>query len=155
MLALNLFVLSAGAVDLEKASDESIPTQEQTLILEATSAEDFSSEDIYRIELTLDIPGDIEIIAREGEVIGVTLEKQTQATKTARDVLIRNYLENISLIGTQTNGILQLKVKLPEADTTDEKPNPFPNIRDLHTTLQKQLQLKCTIKTPPDVSVKI
>ena len=155
MLALNLFVLSAGAENPEKAADESIPVQEQVLILEATSAEDFSSEDIYRIELNLDIPGDIEIIAMESEVIGVTLEKQTQATKTARDVLVQNYLENISLIGTQNSNILQLKVKLPKADTTDEKPNPFPNITELHTTLQKQLQLKCTIKTPPDVSVKI
>ncbi len=155
MLTLNLFVLSAGAVDTQKASDESIPTQEQTLILEATSAEDFSAEDIYRIELNFDIPSDIEIIAVESEVIGVVLEKQIQATKTARDVLIRNYLENVSLIGTQNSDILQLKIKLPEADTTDGKPNPFPNIADLHTTLQKQLQLKCTIKTPPDVSVKI
>ena len=155
ILVLNLFALSVGSEDPEKASDESIPTQEQTLVLEAVSAESFSSEDIHRIELNLDIPGDIEIIAVESEVIGVTLEKQTQATKTARDVLIRNYLENISLIGTQNSGILQLKVKLPEADTTDEKPNPFLNIADLHITLQKQLQLKCTIKTPPDVSVKI
>ena len=155
MLVLNLFVLSAGAVEPEKVSDESIPTQEQTLILKATSAEDFSAEDIYRIELNLDIPGDIEIIAMESEVIGVVLEKQTQATKTVPDVLIQNYLENISLIGTQNSGILQLKVKLPETDTTDEKPNPFPNIVDLHTTLQKQIQLKCAIKTPPDVAVKI
>ena len=155
MLALILFVLSAGAENPEKASDESIPEQEQVLILQATSAENFSSEDIYRIELNLDIPGDIEIIAMESEVIGVTLEKQTQATKTARDVLIRNYLEDISVIGTQTTGMLQLKVKLPKTDATAEKPNPFPDIADLHTTLQKQLQLKCTIKTPPDVSVKI
>ena len=155
MLALNLFVLSAGAVAPEKVSGESIPIQEQTLILEATSTEDFSAEDIYRIELNLDIPGDIEIIAMEREGIGVVLEKQIQATKTARDVLIQNYLENISLIGTQNSDILQLKMKLPEADTTDGKPNPFPNIADLHTTLQKQLQLKCTIKTPPDVAVKI
>ena len=155
MLALNLFVLSAGAEDPEKASGESIPAQEQVLILEATSAEDFSSEDIYRIELNLDIPGDIEIIAMESEVIGVTLATQTQATKTARDVLIRNYLEDISVIGTQTAGMLQLKVKLPKTDAIAEKSNPFPDIVDLHTTLQKQLQLKCTIKTPPDVSVKI
>ena len=155
MLALILFVLSAGAENPEKASAESIPAQEQVLILEATSAENFSSEDIYRIELNLDIPGDIEIIAMESEVIGVTLEKQTQVTKTARDVLIRNYLEDISVIGTQTTGMLQLKVKLPKTDATVEKPNPFPDIADLHTTLQKQLQLKCTIKTPPDVSVKI
>ncbi len=155
MLALNLFVLCAGAEDPEKASDESIPAQEQVLILEATSAEDFSSEDIYRIELNLDIPGDIEIIAMESEVIGVTLATQTQATKTARDVLIRNYLEDISVIGTQTTGMLQLKVKLPKTDAIAEKSNPFPDIVDLHTTLQKQLQLKCTIKTPPDVSVKI
>lgn len=155
MLALNLFVLSIGAVDPEKVSDESILTQEQTLILEATSAEDFSSEDIYHIELNLDIPSDVEIIAMESEVIGVVLEKQIQATKTARDVLIHNYLENISLIGTQNSGTLQLKVKLPEVNITNGKPNPFPNIADLHTTLQKQLQLKCTIKTPPDVAVKI
>ena len=155
VLVLNLFVLSTGAVEPEKVSDESIPTQEQVLILEATSAENFSAEDIYRIELNLDLPGDIEIIAMESEVIGGVLEKQTQATKTARDVLIQNYLENISLIGTQDSGILQLKVKLPETDTTDGEPNPFPNIADLHTTLQKQLQLKCTIKTPPDVAVKI
>ena len=155
MLALNLFVLSVGAVEPEKVSDESIPIQEQTLILNATTTEDFSAEDIYRIELNLDIPGNIEIIAMESEVIGVALEKQIQATNTARDVLIQNYLENISLIGTQNSDILELKVKLPEADTTDGKPNPFPNIAALHTTLQKQLQLKCTIKTPPDVAVKI
>ena len=142
MLALTLFVLSAGAEGPEKGLDEPIPTQEQTLTLEATSAEDFSSEDIYRIELNLDIPGDIEIIAMESEVIGVTLEKQTQATKTARDVLIRNYLESISLIGAQNSGILQLKVKVPEADTTDEKPDPFPNITDLHTNAPKSTPIE-------------
>ena len=151
MFVLNLFVLPAGAVDPEKASDESIQVQEQPLILEALSAEDFSFEDIYRIELNLDIQADIEMIAKEGEAISVTLEKQAQATKTARDVLIQNYLENISLTGTQNSGILQLKVKSPETDTTDEKPNPFPSIADL----KEQLQLKCTIKTPADVSVKI
>ena len=155
MCVLNLFVLLAGAADPEKASDESIPTQEHPLILAATSTEAFSFEDIDRIALNLDIPADIEMIAMEGESISVTLEKQTQATKTARDVLIRNYLENISLTGTQDSGTLQLKVELPKADTTDEKPEPFPNIRDMLTTLQGQLRLKCTIKTPPDVSVKI
>ena len=98
--ALNLFVLSVGAVEPEKASAESMPPQEQILILKATSAKDFSAEDVYRIELNLDIPGDIELIAMESEVIGVTLEKQTRATKTARDVLIQNYLENIALIGS-------------------------------------------------------
>lgn len=149
ILALNLFVLSASAVD------ESIPGQAQSPILGTPSEETFSFEDIDRIALNLDTPVDIEMIAMEDEAISVTLEKQTHATKTARDVLIQNYLENISLIGTQDTGTLQLKVKLPEADTPDGKPNPFPNIADLYTTLQKQLQLKCTIKTPPDVAVKI
>ena len=149
ILALNLFVLSASAVD------ESIPGQAQSPILGTPSEETFSFEDIYQIELNLDTPVDIEMIAMEGEAISVTLEKQTQATKTARDALIRSYLENISLTGTQDSGTLQLKVGLPEAGPTDEKSDPFPNIRDLHTTLQGQLQLKCTIKTPPDVSVKV
>ena len=152
MFVLNLFVLPADAVEPQKASDESIPTQEQNLVLKARSVEDFTPEDVDRIELNLDIPADIEMIATESDTINVTLEKQTPTTKTARDVLIQNYLESISLTGTQNSGILQLKVKLPEASTTDEKPNPFP---DLHTMLQGQLQLKCTIKTPADVSVKI
>ena len=155
MFILNLFVLPADAAEPEKASDETIPTQEQNPILTATSAEDFSPEDVDRIELNLGMPADIEMIATEGDTINVTLEKQIQATKTVREVLIQNYLENISLTGTQDSGTLQLKVKLPEADTTDEKPDPFPNITDMYTTLQGQLQLKCTIKTPPDVSVKI
>ena len=145
MLALNLFGLPAA-----KADSEPIPTQ-----VEATSVETFSFKDIDRIELNWNIHADIEMIATEGETISVTLEKQTHATKTARDVLIRNYLENISLIGTQHSGVLWLKIKLPTVETTDEKTNPFPNIKDLHTTLQEKLQLTCTIKTPADVAVKI
>ena len=145
MLILNLFGLPAA-----KAAGESIPTQ-----VEATSVENFSFEDIDQIALNLDIPADIQITTREGETISVSLEKRTPATKTARNVLIRNYLENISVIGTRDSGILQLKVKLPQPESTDEKTDPFPNISELYATLQKQLQLKCTIETPPDVAVNI
>ena len=155
LFALNIGVLPASAVDPKQASDDSIPTQEQPPIVAATATETFSFKDIDRIELNSDGQADIEMIATEGETINVTLEKQTHATKTARDVLIQNYLENISLIGTQHSGALSLKIKLPAVETTDEKPNPFPNIKDLHTTLQEKLQLTYKIKTPADVAVKI
>ena len=149
-LTLNLFVGPTGAVDPQKTSDPSIPTQARKPTLEATSTQDLNFQDIYQIALTLDIPADIEISATEGEVIRVTLERYTQATNTARDTHMQDYLKNISLTTAQTDGTLQIGVQLPEA-----KPNPLPSIPDQQATLQEQLQVKWTIKTPPDVSVKI
>ena len=149
VLVLNLFVLSADAVDPKAAVDEPIP------ILGTASEETFSFEDIYRIELNLDVSGSIEMIATEGENISVTLEKQIQSTDTADDALTRAYLDNISLTGTQDDGTLQLNTQLPGGDAPAAKPNPFSKIAELQARLRKQLQLKLTIKTPADVSVKL
>ena len=156
ILALNLFVLSVGAIDPQDTSDERPPVQEATsIILEATSERTFNFENIYRIALDLEIPGDIEVIAAEGEVISVALGKQTQVINTEYDALIRAYLDNISLKGTQNDGTLQLDVQLPGDSTAEAKPNPLADMPDLQAILDKQLQLKWTINTPADVGVKI
>ena len=156
ILVLNLFVLSAEAIGPQDTSDERTPVQEETsIILHATSERTFNFENIYQIELDLKIPGDIEMIAAEGDVINVTLGKQMQVINTEYDALIRAYLDNISIKGTQNEGTLQLDVQLPGSYTTEAKANPLADMPALQAILDKQLQLKWTINTPADVGVKI
>ena len=161
MLVLNLRAQPTHAADHDAQGRTPSPTADestneaQKLILETASSLTFSFKDVYQINLNLDIPGDIEFVPTEGEVINVILEKQTRATNTEHDVAIRTYLDNISLTGTQDDGILQLKVQLPRSGASEATPNPFSSIENLQATLHKQLQLKCTIETPLDVSVKL
>ena len=161
MTVLNLFLQPTHAADHEVeggtssiAAGESI-SEAQKLILKTTSSHTFSFKDVYQINLNLDLPGDIEFVATEGEAINVILEKQTQATNTERDIAIRTYLDDISMTGTQDDDTLQLKVQLPEGDDAEASPSPFASIENLPATFPKQLQLKCIIKTPSDVSVKL
>ena len=156
ILALNLFVLSAEALDPQETSDERTSVQEATsIILQATSERTFNFESVYQIALGMEIPADIEVIAAEGGVISVTLGRQAQATHTEHDARIRAYLDNIAIKGTQNDGTLQLDVQLPGGYTAEVKPNPLADMPDLQAILDKQLQLKWTISTPADVGVKI
>ena len=82
-IALNLSVLPVEAINPKDTLSTPVPTQKQILI-QTKSEKTLNFENIYRIELALKIPGDIEIIATEGDSITVTLEKQTQATNTER-----------------------------------------------------------------------
>ena len=151
LLVLNLFVRHINAADHEDVGNTAPPTDNKTqaLILGTTSTETFSFEDVDRIELNLEASGDIEVIATENDVITVTLEKQMQATNTDQNALMRAYLDNITLTGVQNENTLQLKAQLPT------KQQPFSNIGELYADLYKHLQLKWTIKTPADVSVKL
>ena len=161
MLTLNLPVQHIHAADHEGAEGTPLPTvndsisEAQTLILGETSTETFSFTDVYHIELSLNISGNIELIATDGDVITVTLEKQARETiNTKQDNLIRDYLDNIILTGTQSDDTLQLRVQLP-GSSPEAKPSPLSNTEALQTVLYDGLQLKCTIKTPADVSVKL
>lgn len=160
MFALNLSVLYVDAADHELVGETPLPTvnesanEEQTLIVGITSTEVFNSEDVYRIELGMDVPSNIDLIATESESITVTLEKQAHATDTEQDTLIRTYLDSIALTGEQNDRTLHLKTQLP-GNSPEGQSNAPSNIRDLPTTLHNQLQLKCTIKTPADVSIKL
>ncbi|RKU38904.1 hypothetical protein C6496_05235 [Candidatus Poribacteria bacterium] len=161
MLVLNLLVHPTYAVDQDVESRtpnpiaaESIAEAQQSA-LRTTSSHTFSFQDVYEINLNLNIPGDIECVATEADTITVALEKQTQATHTGHDLAIRSYFDNISVTGTKDNGTLHLKVQLPGDDGTQASPVPFSSIENLPATFDGQLRLKCTVKTPSDVSVKL
>ena len=160
MLALNLSVQHVGAADPEVEGEVPLPTanestsEEHNLIVGTTSTDTFSFEDVYRIELSTDLPGNIDLVATEGESITVTFEKQARATNTERDTLIRTHLDNIALTGIQNDNTLQLKIQM-SSDSPEAESNRLSNIGGLQATLHNQLQLKCTIKTPADVSVKL
>ena len=160
MLALNLPLQHINAANHEGEGSTPRPTakdaisEAQTLILATTSTETFSFEDVYRIELSLNVSGNIELIATEDNVITVILEKQAQATNTKQDDLIREYLDNITLTGTQSDDTLQLKIQLP-GNSPETEPSPLSNTGNAQPVRADGLQLKCTIKTPADVSAKL
>ncbi|RKU19596.1 hypothetical protein C6500_10525 [Candidatus Poribacteria bacterium] len=161
MLTLHLPIQHVEAADHEGEGSTPPPTvndtisKAQSLILGTPSTETFSFTDVYHIELNLNIPGNIELIATEGNVITVTLEKQArETTNTKQNALIRDYLNNITFTGTQSDDTLQLRIRLP-GNAPEAQPGPPPNPEDLQTLRYDGLQLKCTIKTPADVSVKL
>ena len=161
MLTLNLPVQHGDAADHEGEGSTPLPTvndsinKAQTLILGTTSTETFNFTDVYHIELSLNIPGNIELVATEGNVITVTLEKQArETTNTKQNDLIRDYLDNITLTGTQSGDTLQLEIRLPD-NSSEAQPGPPSNPENLQTVRYDGLQLKCIIKTPADVSVKL
>ena len=161
MLTLNLPVQHTYAADHEGEGSTPPPPvndsirETQTLIVGAASTKTFSFADVYHIELSLNISGNIELIATEDEVITVTLEKQArETTNTQQDDLIRDYLDNITFTGTQSNDTLQLRIQLPDT-SAETQPNSLSNTIALQEVRYDGLQLKCTIKTPPDVSVKL
>ena len=160
MLALNLPIQPINAADHEGIRSTPLPaaneavSETQTLILGTTLTETFSVEDVYRIELSLSVSGNIEVIATEDNVITVTLEKQAHATNPNLNDLVRNSLDNITLTGTQSDDALQLAIQLPD-NSPDANLSPLSNTDTLQATHYDRLQLKCTIKTPADVSVKL
>ena len=161
MPVLNLLVQPIHAADNEiEGTTPSLTTAESTskaqkLILETTSSHTFSFKDVYQINLNLDMPGDVEFAATEGEEINVVLEKQVPATNTEQDIAIRAYFDSITVTGIQDDGTLQLKVQLPDGNDAKASPSPFFSIENLPATLRSQLRLKCIVKTPSDVSVKL
>ena len=161
MLTLNLPIQHIHAADHEGEGNTPPPAvsdsirEPQTLILGTTSTETFSFSDVYRIELSLNVSGNIELIATEGDVITVTLEKQARKTaNTKQNDLIRDYLDNITFTGTQNDDTLQLRIQLPD-NSSETQPNSLSNREASQSVRYDGLQLKCTIQTPADISVKL
>lgn len=161
MFALNLPAQHIHAADHEGEGSTFPPTvnnptrQAQTLIVGTPSTKTFSFADVYQIGLSLNIPGNIELIATEGDVITVTLEKHARkTTNTKQDNLIRDYLDNTTFTGTHSTDTLQLKIQLP-GDPPEAQSTPLPKTEALQAVPYDGLHLKCTIKTPADVSVKL
>ncbi|MDE0688791.1 MAG: BamA/TamA family outer membrane protein [Candidatus Poribacteria bacterium] len=161
MLTLNLSIQHIHAADHEGKGSTSLPSvnnsirEVQTLILGTPSTKTFSFLDVYHIELSLNISGNIELIATEGDVITVTLEKQARkTTNTKQDDLIRDYLDSITFTGTHSGDTLQLRIQLSN-NSSETQPNSLSNAEVLQAARYDGLQLKCRIKTPADVSVQL
>ncbi len=114
--------------------------------LTATSSQTFSFDDVYQIEINMDTPGDIEIVAVDSEdnnsnTISVTLEKRGLAHNP---ILTKTYLQGIALTGTKRDGTLLIDAQLLEETPEETQQN-----------LKEQLRLNYAIKTPADVSVQL
>ncbi len=128
--------------------------REQTPDLPLTSSQTFSYDDVYRLEINLDIPGNIKIIAidskkEDKDKISVTLEKRVREHNPHLTVLTKTFLENISITDTKKDGTLQLNSLLP----AEISKAVFENRSE--SDIKKHLHLSYVINTPPDVSVQL
>ncbi len=161
MIMLNLPIQTAGAANYEVQEQISNPTAEksggaaQELTSEPTAVHTFNFEDVFEIDLHLDISADIEFIATEGGVIKVIFEGQAPAIPTEPDATLQTYLDNISVTGTRSDSTLHLKIQHPEGAGSPAALNRSSSVEDLPMTLHEQLRLKCIIKSPSDISVRI
>ncbi len=140
------------AVEDETTDAPSSPSfREQIQSPVLTTSQTFSFDDVYRLELNLDVPGNIKIVAVDSNVedkdtISVTLEKRV---KEHNVLLTKTFLENITLTGIKEDGTLQLNSQLPA--------EVFKKILEGQSefAIKKQLHLSYVIETPPDVSVQL
>ena len=140
---LMLFGICLSAQSIEAVKDKIADT--------TISSQTFSFDDVLQLELNLDIPGNIRIVAIDNkdenkDTISVTLEK---LILEHNPIFTKTFLDNISITGTKTDGILQLNALLPEETSKAISENQ--NQDDI----KKRLQLNYVIKTPPDVSVQL
>ena len=111
-----------------------------------TSSQSFSYDDVLQLELNSDFSGNIKIVAIDNteeikDTIRVTLEKRVLENAP---IFTKTFLNNISITGKKTDGVLQLNVKLPEETE-----------KQFNTDIKQHLQLNYAIKTPPDISVQL
>lgn len=128
------------------------PTQQtRSEDIQSISSQTFSFDDVFRLELNLDIPGNVRIVAIDSEVkdkdtITVMLEKRVLQNNP---LFSKSFLENITLTGIKKEGTLRLNSQLPDDVLKAELKNK--NAPDI----KSHLHLSYTIKTPPDVSVEL
>lgn len=115
------------------------------------SSQTISFDDVYQLEINLDIPGNVKIIAidekeEDKDTISVSLEKQASSHDSS---LVMSYLENLTITSIKKDGILEINSQLPD-ELTDSS---FNNVSE--SNIKNLLQLNYAIKTPPDLSVKL
>ena len=140
-------------IDTEKST--TLPEQSESDLTQTPTPQhttkSFNFADVYKIELHLDIPGNIKIVALDSNVeikdtISVTLKKRVL---NENPILSNTYLKKVMLTSTQKDGVLQLNSQLPE-----DTPNQTSEETDI-SDIKNALQLNYEIKTPPDVSVDL
>ena len=161
ILCLVLIGVCVPVQSIEAGEEAQEANQQTTVQIEQTkprltqtpslTTKSFNFADVYKIELHLDTPGNIRIVALDSNVevkdnISVTLEKRVL---NENPIFTKTYLADITLTSTQADGVLQLNSQLPE-DTPSDIDN-----QTVQAETNKDLQLNYEIKTPPDVSVDI
>ena len=150
MLGINLSAPTGEAAPDEvagttpsSAAAESI-SAEKIEGIEGTSSQTFSFDGVYQIALNLDVPGNVEVVATDSDLISIALENREQ-----KQTSVKAYFDSITLTGAQEEGTLRLKLKLP-----DDASKALSESQSTHA-IKQQLQLNYVIKTPADVSVQI
>lgn len=157
LICILLSVICLSAHSLQSTEDEVVIDAPSDFTIESTqnsptySSHTFSYEDVYKLELNLNMPGDVRIIAIDTKTedkskISVSLEKRVhQEHPLINDI----YLTSITLLGGDSEGVLKLRSHLPDRTFIPKKEevNPF--------DVKKHVRLNYTIKTPPDISVQL
>ena len=102
----------------------------------STSEQQISYDDVYGLELTLPVAGNIELNATAKDEITVKLEKHGTG---ADEEVVQTYLNTVQLEISTEDEILLLAPRLPESSDSDAQ----------------LTRLDCFIETPPDLTLKI
>ena len=102
----------------------------------STSEQQISYDDVYGLELTLPVAGNVELNATAKEEITVKLEKHGTG---ADEGIVQTYLDTVQLEISTEDEILLLTPRLPESSALDAQ----------------LTRLDYFIETPPDLTLKI
>ena len=102
----------------------------------STSEQQISYDDVYGLELTLPVAGNVELNATSKDEITVKLEKHGTG---ADEGVVQTYLDTVQLEFSTEDDILLLTPRLPESSNSDAR----------------LTRLDYFIETPPDLTLKI
>ena len=145
LIVLNLCIGSVWADDESTTAEEA----GSPLIIGKPVTKTFNIEDIDRVEFGLKLPGSIEVVTTTENVVTVTLEKQARATYPEQAELLRDYLDNVTLVSARKAAVLQVEVQVPI--TVPKSVSDREN-----ATVVSGYQgflLKCEVQMPADLSV--
>ena len=113
-----------------------VASESDTSQYHSTSEQQISYDDVYGLELTLPVAGNVELNATSKDEITVKLEKHgTGADKG----VVQTYLDTVQLEISTQDDILLLAPRLPESSELDVQ----------------LTRLDCFIEAPPDLTLKI
>lgn len=126
----------------------------------AITSKTFSYADVYTLALNLNIAGNIKIVSIDSQeekkdTISVKLEKLVIDQDSS---VSDSYLQDITLSGNIEDGVLEISTQLPPDSSTSssEKVSESKLVTKTESiNITRHLQLNYSIKTPPDISIKL
>ena len=126
---------SGNKADTEKAVTP-VASGQNPAQYRSTSEQKISYDDVYGLELTLPVAGNVELNATSKDEITVKLEKHGTG---ADEGVVQTYLDTVQLEFSTEDDILLLTPRLPESSNSDAR----------------LTRLDYFIETPPDLTLKI